>query len=66
MRARKKPRARLRPTEGGKQITEKEIDEFVKLFEQGLSYTEISGMTGRSAGAISTKIYKRKQDAGEV
>jgi len=59
-RARKKPRARIRPTVGGKRVTEKEIDEFVKLFDQGLNYTEISAMTGRSAGTISNKIYIRK------
>ncbi len=65
-RARKKPRERIRKTAGGSRITEAEVNEMVQLFDQGLSYTEISGMTGRSASAISTKIYKRKQEAGEV
>jgi len=65
-RARKKPRERIRPTVGGRRITEAEVDEMVVLFDRGLSYTEISGMTGRSASSISTKVYKRKQEAGEV
>ncbi len=65
-RARKKPRERIRKTDGGKRITEKEIDEFVKLFDRGLSYTEISGMTGRSAGSISNKIYTRKKILEEI
>lgn len=60
-RARKKPRERIRKTEGGKRITQAEINEMIKLFDQGLSYTEISGMTGRSASSISTKIYEHKK-----
>ncbi len=65
-RARKKPRPRIRETQGGKKITEAEINEFVQLFDQGLNYTEISGMTGRSASAVSNKIYKRKKALEEI
>ena len=65
-RARKKPRERIAKTAGGKRITEAEIDEMMVLFDRGLSYTEISGMTGRSASSISNKVYKRKQEAGEL
>ena len=56
-RARKKPRARLRTT-GGKRITEGEKAEFVKLYDQGLSFVEISGQTGRSASAISNYVFE--------
>ena len=65
-RARKKPRARIRETNGGSKITEDEVDNFITLFDQGKTYTEISGLTGRSASAISNKIYKRKQETGEI
>ncbi len=64
--ARKKPRARIRPTVGGTRITEAEVDEMVVLFDRGLSYTAISGMTGRSGSAISNKIYQRKKALEEV
>ncbi len=60
-RARKKSRARLRKTDGGSKITEKEIDEMIKLFDQGLSYTEISGTMNRSASSVSNKIFERKE-----
>ena len=59
-RARKKPRERMRTT-GGKKITEAEVAEFIKLFDQGLSFTEISGQTGRSASAIGNKIYEARK-----
>ena len=64
-RARKKPRARLRST-GGKRITDAEISEFIRLFDQGLSFVEISGQTGRSASAISTKIYEARKGTLET
>ena len=65
-RARKKPRERIGKTHGGKRITEQEIDGFIQLFDQGLSYTEISGMTGRSGSSISNKIYARKKALEEA
>ncbi len=65
-RARKKSRARIRKTEGGSRISVAEIDEMMQLFDQGLNYTEISGMTGRSASSISNHIYERKKAAGEI
>ena len=58
-RARKKPRARLRTT-GGKKITEEEKAEFVKLYDQGLSFVEISGQTGRSTSAISNYVFEKR------
>jgi len=61
-RARKKPRERLR-TSGGKRITQEEIAEFIRLFDQGLSFVEISGMTGRSTSSISTKIFEAQGHA---
>ncbi len=64
-RARKKPRERIRKTEGGSRITGKEKREFIALFDQGLSYTEISGRTGRSAAAISKHIYDIKKGLDE-
>ena len=64
-RARKKPRERMRTT-GGKKITEAEVAEFIKLFDQGLSFTEISGQTGRSASAIGNKIYEARKGINET
>ena len=63
-RARKKPRPRLRTT-GGKKVTQEEIDEFIRLFDQGLSFTEISGTTGRSASVISKYVYEAKKGLEE-
>ena len=57
---RKKPRERLRTT-GGKKITETEIAEFIRLFDQGLSFVEISGQTGRSASSIGNYVYEAKK-----
>ena len=64
-RARKKPRQRMRTT-GGKKITDAEVAEFIKLFDQGLSFTEISGQTGRSASAIGNKIYEARKGTLET
>ena len=64
-RARKKPRQRLRTT-GGKRITEYERRQFVELYDQGLSFTEISGITGRSASSISTYIWEQKKGTDET
>ena len=57
---RRKSRERLRTT-GGKRITDTEKAEFVKLFDQGLSFVEISGQTGRSASAIGNYVYESKK-----
>jgi len=64
-RARKKPRQRMRTT-GGKKITEEEKAEFIKLFNQGLSFIEISSQTGRSASAIGNYIFKAKKESDEA
>jgi len=56
-RARKKPRERLRTT-GGKRITDAEKAQFLELFDQGLSFNEISGITNRSNSSISKYIYE--------
>lgn len=54
--ARKKPRKRLRTATGWKKVTEEDTQEFLKLFDQGLSFTEIASTTGRSGSIISKKI----------
>ena len=59
-RARKKSRERMRTT-GGKRITDAEVAEFIKLFDQGLSFAEISGQTGRSGSTISKYIYEARK-----
>ena len=59
-RARKKPRQRLRTT-GGKRITDEEKAQFLELFDQGLSFNEISGITNRSNSSISKYIYEARK-----
>ncbi len=57
---RKKGRTPIRKREATPKVSKEEKAEFIRLFDQGLSYTEISGMTGRSASAISNYIYKER------
>jgi len=55
-RARKKPVARIRKTASRKRITNKEKEEFIRLYDLGLSYTEIASATGTTSTTASKYI----------
>ncbi len=57
---RKKGRTPIRKREATPKVSKAEKTEFLRLFDQGLNYTEISGITGRSASSISNHIYKER------
>lgn len=54
---RKKRKPNLRTTRGFTKISEEEVKEFKKLYDQGLSMLEISMQTGRSSSAIGRKLH---------
>ena len=59
---RKKKKPALRTSTGWTKITEAEKAQFMELYEQGLGFTEMTAVTGRSASSISK--YIRSQVEG--
>jgi len=61
-RTRKKKKPALRTSTGWTKITEAEKAQFMELYAQGLGFTEMTAITGRSSSSISK--YIRSQVEG--